>query len=104
MKSLGAEWGRQGIRMNCIAPGPIETEGAFGSLDDDGPDTRGKTWRDRGDCQPGYLSLLGLCKLDQCGDGDIGRGRIPLVGRGVQQAEKGDPRAMGHDGADDPIN
>merc|ERR1712083_727252 len=28
MKSLGAEWGRYGIRMNCIAPGPIETEGA----------------------------------------------------------------------------
>ena len=26
MKSLGVEWGRQGIRMNCIAPGPIETE------------------------------------------------------------------------------
>ena len=23
----------------------------------------GKTWRDRGDCQPGYLSLLGLCKV-----------------------------------------
>ena len=33
MKSLGAEWGRYGIRMNCIAPGPIETEGAFGRLD-----------------------------------------------------------------------
>merc|ERR1719422_2853339 len=36
MKSLGAEWGRQGIRMNCIAPGPIETEGAFGRLDPSG--------------------------------------------------------------------
>jgi len=36
MKSLGVEWGRQGIRMNCIAPGPIETEGAFGRLDPTG--------------------------------------------------------------------
>merc|ERR1711963_666402 len=36
MKSLGAEWGRQGIRMNCIAPGPIETEGAFTRLDPSG--------------------------------------------------------------------
>jgi len=36
MKSLGVEWGRQGIRMNCIAPGPIETEGAFGRLDPSG--------------------------------------------------------------------
>merc|ERR1712080_217073 len=33
MKSLGVEWGRHGIRMNCIAPGPIYTEGAFGRLD-----------------------------------------------------------------------
>jgi len=36
MKSLGAEWGRYGIRFNCIAPGPIETEGAFGRLDPTG--------------------------------------------------------------------
>jgi len=36
MKSLGVEWGRYGIRMNCIAPGPIETEGAFGRLDPTG--------------------------------------------------------------------
>ena len=36
MKSLGVEWGRHGIRMNCIAPGPIETEGAFGRLDPTG--------------------------------------------------------------------
>ena len=35
MKSLGAEWGRYGIRCNCIAPGPIETEGAFGRLNPD---------------------------------------------------------------------
>jgi len=36
MKSLGVEWGRYGIRMNCIAPGPIETEGAFARLDPTG--------------------------------------------------------------------
>jgi len=36
MKSLGSEWGRYGIRCNCIAPGPIETEGAFGRLDPTG--------------------------------------------------------------------
>jgi len=35
-KSLGVEWGRYGIRFNCIAPGPIETEGAFGRLDPTG--------------------------------------------------------------------
>jgi len=45
MKSLGAEWGRQGIRMNCIAPGPIETEGAFGRLDPTGE--AGKTMMDQ---------------------------------------------------------
>jgi len=36
MKSLGVEWGRKGIRMNCIAPGPIYTEGAFSRLDPSG--------------------------------------------------------------------
>eukprot|EP01135_Chromosphaera_perkinsii_P006622 Nk52_evm24s554 gene=Nk52_evmTU24s554 len=35
-KSLSAEWGRHGIRMNCIAPGPIETKGAFSRLDPTG--------------------------------------------------------------------
>jgi 2,4-dienoyl-CoA reductase len=35
-RSLGVEWGRHGIRMNCIAPGPIETEGAFSRLDPTG--------------------------------------------------------------------
>ena len=32
-KSLGVEWGKYGIRMNCIAPGIIWTEGAFSRLD-----------------------------------------------------------------------
>lgn len=35
-RSLGTEWGKYGIRMNCIAPGPIETEGAFSRLDPTG--------------------------------------------------------------------
>jgi len=35
-KSIGVEWGKYGIRFNCIAPGPIETEGAFGRLDPTG--------------------------------------------------------------------
>lgn len=35
-KSLAAEWGRKGIRLNAIAPGPIYTDGAFGRLDPDG--------------------------------------------------------------------
>ncbi|XP_071517976.1 2,4-dienoyl-CoA reductase [(3E)-enoyl-CoA-producing], mitochondrial-like [Panulirus ornatus] len=35
-KSLAAEWGRYGMRFNCISPGPIETEGAFSRLDPTG--------------------------------------------------------------------
>jgi len=35
-RSLASEWGRYGIRLNCIAPGPIETEGAFSRLDPSG--------------------------------------------------------------------
>ncbi|KAK7077003.1 2,4-dienoyl-CoA reductase, mitochondrial, partial [Halocaridina rubra] len=34
--SLCSEWGRYGMRFNCIAPGPIETEGAFSRLDPTG--------------------------------------------------------------------
>jgi len=36
MRSLAAEWGKYGIRFNCIAPGPIFTEGAMGRLDPTG--------------------------------------------------------------------
>ena len=31
-RELGMAWGRKGIRVNCIAPGPIETEGYKGVL------------------------------------------------------------------------
>ena len=31
-RSLAAEWGHLGIRLNAIAPGPIPTEGAFSRL------------------------------------------------------------------------
>lgn len=31
-KSLAAEWGRHGIRLNAIAPGPFPTEGAWSRL------------------------------------------------------------------------
>lgn len=36
VKSLSAEWGRYGIRLNAVAPGPIYTEGAFSRLDPSG--------------------------------------------------------------------
>ncbi|XP_014677280.1 PREDICTED: 2,4-dienoyl-CoA reductase, mitochondrial-like [Priapulus caudatus] len=35
-RSLASEWGRYGMRFNCIAPGPIETKGAFSRLDPTG--------------------------------------------------------------------
>ncbi|MGY1846305.1 MULTISPECIES: SDR family oxidoreductase [unclassified Blastococcus] len=31
-RTLAAEWARYGIRLNCIAPGPTETEGAGAAL------------------------------------------------------------------------
>ena len=31
-RSLGMAWGRKHVRVNCIAPGPIETEGYMGVL------------------------------------------------------------------------
>jgi len=36
VRSLAAEWGRYGIRLNAIAPGGIFTEGAFSRLDPTG--------------------------------------------------------------------
>jgi len=35
-KSLASEWSKYGMRFNCIAPGPIETKGAFSRLDPTG--------------------------------------------------------------------
>ncbi|XP_033753900.1 2,4-dienoyl-CoA reductase, mitochondrial-like isoform X1 [Pecten maximus] len=35
-KSLASEWGKYGIRLNCLAPGPIHTVGAFSRLDPTG--------------------------------------------------------------------
>ena len=31
-RELGMAWGRKGVRVNCIAPGPVETEGYMGVL------------------------------------------------------------------------
>ena len=36
IKSLGAEWGKHGMRFVGIAPGPIPTKGAFSRLDPTG--------------------------------------------------------------------
>jgi 3-oxoacyl-[acyl-carrier protein] reductase len=37
-RELGTAWGRQGVRVNCIAPGPVETEGYLDVLKQAGPD------------------------------------------------------------------
>src|SRR5262250_3271094 len=37
-RELGTAWGRKGIRVNCIAPGPVETEGYLDVLKQAGPD------------------------------------------------------------------
>jgi 3-oxoacyl-[acyl-carrier protein] reductase len=39
-RTLGMAWGRQGIRVNCIAPGPIETEGYLDVLHQTNPDAQ----------------------------------------------------------------
>jgi NAD(P)-dependent dehydrogenase (short-subunit alcohol dehydrogenase family) len=31
-RSMGMAWGRKNVRVNCIAPGPVETEGYMGVL------------------------------------------------------------------------
>lgn len=43
-RSLGIAWGRQGIRVNCIAPGPVETEGYIEVLKKTDPEAE-KTYR-----------------------------------------------------------
>ena len=37
-RELGTAWGRQGVRVNCVAPGPVETEGYLDVLKQAGPD------------------------------------------------------------------
>jgi len=39
-RTLGMAWGRQGVRVNCIAPGPIETEGYLDVLHKTNPDAK----------------------------------------------------------------
>jgi 3-oxoacyl-[acyl-carrier protein] reductase len=43
-RALGVAWGRQGVRVNCIAPGPVETEGYLDVLHRTDPDAE-KTYR-----------------------------------------------------------
>ena len=39
-RTLGMAWGRKGIRVNCIAPGPVETEGYLEVLHRTNPDAK----------------------------------------------------------------
>ncbi len=43
-RELGVAWGRKGVRVNCIAPGPIETEGYLDVLHKTDPDAE-QTYR-----------------------------------------------------------
>jgi 3-oxoacyl-[acyl-carrier protein] reductase len=43
-RSLGMAWGRKNIRVNCIAPGPVETEGYMGVLTKQDPGVAKKAY------------------------------------------------------------
>ena len=43
-RSLGMAWGRKNIRVNCIAPGPVETEGYMGVLTKQDPAVAKKSY------------------------------------------------------------
>src|SRR5213594_3453513 len=49
-RALGMAWGRQGIRVNCIAPGPVETEGYMGVLTKQDPAAAKKAYDAAGSC------------------------------------------------------
>jgi 3-oxoacyl-[acyl-carrier protein] reductase len=44
-RTLGMAWGRQNIRVNCIAPGPVETEGYLGVLNKTDPAAADATYK-----------------------------------------------------------
>jgi 3-oxoacyl-[acyl-carrier protein] reductase len=43
-RTLGMAWGRKNIRVNCIAPGPVETEGYIGVLTKQDPSAAKKAY------------------------------------------------------------
>jgi len=43
-RELGIAWGRKGVRVNCVAPGPVETEGYLDVLHKTDPDAE-KTYQ-----------------------------------------------------------
>src|SRR5499426_129829 len=43
-RELGMAWGCRGVRVNCIAPGPVETEGYYGVLYKTDPAAAQKTY------------------------------------------------------------